>query len=251
MTTKTKNMTTYEDKHKLTREENLFVAKKEISRSIWSSVNLEGFNMTFADTETVLNHGRLANADPDAIICVNNLKRGWAHMLKHVDDALTVDFLAKINGIVAANDSLDPGRLRTGEGGIRGTSYKPSIWTHEQVTKELDTIAKISGVTNRALRFFIWSCKSQMWWDGNKRTSLLAANKILIEAGHGILLIDTNDLNEFNNVLHDFYEHDNEGNLLDFLHNKAICAGDLENGRNNEKSASLEAECRYRTRRMV
>ena len=221
----------YVDKFSLSRKENVFLAKKELVRSVWAGVNLEGFNMTYPETETVLNHGKLTNADPDAIICANNLKRGWKYLLANFSEgnpSLDVGFLAKINEIVAANDSLDPGNLRTGTGGIGGTSYKPPIKTIEEMAAELEDVLQTCGATERALRFFAWSCKGQFWWDGNKRTSFLGANKILIESGAGILLVSTEKLQTFNEVLHEYYEHDNLIDLIDFLYEEAIEAGPFE-----------------------
>lgn len=43
--------------------------------------------------------------------------------------------------------------------------------------------------TEKALNAFAWGTRGQFFWDGNKRTSLILANKILIAAGAGILTI--------------------------------------------------------------
>lgn len=42
--------------------------------------------------------------------------------------------------------------------------------------------------------------RSQIFWDGNKRTSMLVANKILIQNGCGIISIKEENIFEFNRL---------------------------------------------------
>ena len=42
-----------EDKYKMTLEENIFVAKRNIVDSIWKSANLEGIAVTYPQIETI------------------------------------------------------------------------------------------------------------------------------------------------------------------------------------------------------
>ena len=41
------------DKYKLTREKNVFIAKRNIVDYIWKSANLEGITVTYPDTQTI------------------------------------------------------------------------------------------------------------------------------------------------------------------------------------------------------
>ena len=43
-----------EDKYNLTLEENIFLAKKMLVSNIYSSAKLEGCNVTFPETQTIL-----------------------------------------------------------------------------------------------------------------------------------------------------------------------------------------------------
>lgn len=60
------------------------------------------------------------------------------------------------------------------------------------------------------------------FWDGNKRTALIIANKDLIANGKGILSIKDKDLLEFNNLLSDYYSYDKDFELKNMLYDKAI-----------------------------
>ena len=42
-----------EDKYKMTLEENIFVAKRNVVDSIWKSANLEGIAVTYPQIETI------------------------------------------------------------------------------------------------------------------------------------------------------------------------------------------------------
>lgn len=64
--------------------------------------------------------------------------------------------------------------------------------------------------------------RGQFFWDGNKRTSLLLANKILVSAGAGILTITDKYMEQFNALLLDYYTTGNDTELKQFLYDNAI-----------------------------
>lgn len=75
--------------------------------------------------------------------------------------------------------------------------------------------------------------KSQLFWDGNKRTSLICANKLLLQAGKGLLSIKDYDIEEFNKLLTNYYEEtkgsENMTKLIDFLYEKSVRGIEFEN----------------------
>ena len=58
--------------------------------------------------------------------------------------------------------------------------------------------AKDASATDKALEAFTWGTRGLFFWDGNKRASLVLANKILISSGAGILTITDKFMEEFN-----------------------------------------------------
>ncbi|MEE1074730.1 MAG: death-on-curing protein [Acutalibacteraceae bacterium] len=120
-------------------------------------------------------------------------------------------------------EALEWGTLRTGSVGISGTDYIPPIPDKEKVITELESILNAdTTATDKALSVFTWGARSQLFWDGNKRTSLVAANKILINAGAGMLTIKENNMQQFNELLVDFYNTGNPDKVKEFLYNNAI-----------------------------
>jgi hypothetical protein len=93
---------------------------------------------------------------------------------------LTLGSYAKLNSFVSRNESLEWGTLRTGKVGISGMDYVPPVPDLGTVQRELTKFAENYGPTEKALDLFLWGIRAQLFWDSNKRTSLLAANKLLV-----------------------------------------------------------------------
>lgn len=68
----------------------------------------------------------------------------------------------------------------------------------------------------------LYGMRNQLFWDENKRTIIIVANKIMIENGAGILRISDENLEEFNTLLSDFYTTNHKEKITEFLYNKCI-----------------------------
>lgn len=86
--------------------------------------------------------------------------------------------------------------------------FIPLIPVKEKVIEELNRIMKINDDIERAVEYFAYACKQQLFWDGNKRTSTIVASKILIESGNGILTIGKDNAEDFNTTLNNWYLYD-------------------------------------------
>lgn len=95
--------------------------------------------------------------------------------------------------------------LRQGTVQITGTDYIPEIPNEENVKQQINTILQIENETERAIEYMLYGMRSQLFWDGNKRTSTICANKIMIENGCGIIKVPDNKLKDFTILLSEFY----------------------------------------------
>ena len=68
----------------------------------------------------------------------------------------------------------------------------------------------------------LYGMKSQLFWDGNKRTSTICANKIMIENGNGIIKVPDNKLEEFTVLLSEYYTTDNKEKIKQFIFDECI-----------------------------
>lgn len=215
-------MKSYPDKCSLSVKENVFHAKKIIIQNIYNSAKLEGCNITFPETETILNGVNVPGVSIGDIECIINLRNAWNYLLKTIEQPLTLDYICKINGEVARNEALEWGKLRTGKVGISGTSYIPPIPKKADVENQLDKLFNLSTVTSQAIYYFLWATRNQLFWDGNKRTSTLIANKILISSGKGLFTVKESNLLAFNTKLSAFYESADYSQIDDFLYENCI-----------------------------
>lgn len=217
-----------QDRYNMTQKENLYLAKRNIVDSIWKSANLEGINITFPDTYDIVNKLKVKNADIAEVNTILNLKHAWQEIFTSYSEDLTLDYICNIHKEVAKDEALEWGKLRTGKVGISGTDYIPPIPDEKEVTSKLEELKKIKPNTLRAIKIMLYLMKSQLFWDGNKRTAMLIANKEMIKKGNGIISISTDKINEFNTLLNRYYSYDEEENLINFIYNNAINGIDKE-----------------------
>ncbi|MCI8470883.1 MAG: Fic family protein [Clostridia bacterium] len=211
-----------QEKYELTLEENVFLAKKMLVNNIYSNAKIEGCNVTFPETETILNGVNVPNLKLDDIQCILNLRDAWKYVIATIEKDFNLAYISKINEQVARNESLQWGVLRTGKVLISGTEYVPEIPKEEEVNAKLEEILAIKNITNRAIKYMLYGMRSQLFWDGNKRTSMICANKILIQNGKGILMVQDKDLKEFSQLLTDYYTTNQSEKIEEFLWNHCI-----------------------------
>lgn len=214
----------YQDKYKLTHKQSVFLAKKKWDENIYCGMKMENRAVTFPQTQTILNGVNVASVQLDDIQAILNMRDVWKYLLNTIDEPITLKYLCKLNEYIARNEALEWGKLRTGAVAISGTEYIPPIPTADSVRSELTKILtdNTTTATEKALNVFVWGARGQFFWDGNKRTSMTLANKILISEGRGILTITDKYMQEFNTLLLDYYNTGNCEQLKAFLYDNAI-----------------------------
>lgn len=210
------------DKYNLTKKENVFLAKKVLVSSIYNSAKLEGINTTYPDTKTILDGANVPSLRLDEINCILNLRDAWNFVLSNIDESITLDFICKINSFVSRNESLEWGVLRTGKVGINGVDYIPDIPNEAKIIADIKNIMEEKNITRRSLVLMLYLMRTQVFWDGNKRTSMIVANKVMIENGCGVITIKEEYFKEFNSLLTEYYNTNKMESLLKFLYNNCI-----------------------------
>lgn len=190
----------FTDKYHLNKSQSLFLAKKGQIKNIYCGMKMENRAVTLDQTRAILNGVNVPNVQLDDIQAILNMRDAWKFLLNTVSETITFEYWCKLNEYIARNEALEWGKLRTGNVGISGTDYVPPIPEKEQVITTLEDIVSDKGMTatDKALEVFTWGTRGQYFWDGNKRTSLMLANKILISAGAGIMTITDKYMEQFN-----------------------------------------------------
>ena len=216
-------MKNYADKFHMTPEQSLFLAKKKWDENVYCGMRMEARNITFPQTQTILQGVNVPNVQLDDSLAGLYMRDAWRFLLGSMSEPVTFEYWCKLNEYIARNEALEWGKLRTGSVGISGTDYLPPVPSEPQARAELDAILTAdTTATAKALEAFVWGARGQFFWDGNKRTSMTLANKILIAAGAGFLTITDRHMEQFNTLLLDYYNTGNSEALTDFLYENTI-----------------------------
>ena len=197
--------------------------------NIFNSARLEEINITYEETKKVLEGVNVPSLRLDEINCILNLRDAWNFTISNIDTDVSLDFICKVNSFVSKNESLEWGVLRTGKVGINGVDYIPDIPNREDVITNINEILKEENITGRSLNLMLYLMRSQIFWDGNKRTAMIVANKLLISNGCGIISVKEDDINEFNKLLTEYYNTGNKDKIIPFLYDKCIFGLELNN----------------------
>ena len=213
----------FKDKYHMTPEESRFLAKKKWDENVYCGMKMENRAVTFPQTKTILEGVNVPNVQLDDIQAILNMRDAWRFLLGSIDEPVTLDYVCKLNAYIARNEALEWGKLRTGRVAISGTDYEPPVPTQDGAERELAAIldADVSA-TEKALTAFAWGTRGQLFWDGNKRTSLALANKIMLQAGAGMLTITEKNMEQFNDKLLEYYNTGESVALLSFLYETSI-----------------------------
>ena len=220
-----------ENKYNLTREQNVFIAKRNIVDYIWKSANLEGIGVTYPETQTIYDGGIVSGLTVDNIIAINNLKYAWEFILENNDIEYDYKALCHIHKLVADKLVLeqDLGRIRTTPVNIGGTNWKPQLPIERQIKEELLEILnqENKAKTEIAIEIMLWVMRRQMFIDGNKRVAMLFANKIMIDNGCGIITISLENQPTFYEKIIKYYENGDMQDLKEWIYETSIDGIDL------------------------
>lgn len=196
------------------------MAKRLLVDSIWKSANLEGLGTTFPKTEAILANAPTTTKAEEVLFIVN-MKRAWQFLLDNLNYDNCIMLLREYNKIVGELLFNYAGEIRTIPVQIGGTSWEPEIPHAGVIISAIEEMEKIEDIELRALKYFCYVARTQMFIDGNKRVAQLIANKILIENNIGIFQIPIEKLEKFKMLLIEFYETGNDNNIIEFM--KAFC----------------------------
>lgn len=212
----------YNPKYQMTAEQCVFLAKRNIVDYIWRTVRLEGINISFSQTQTVCEGGVINGLTCAEVVAVNNLKHAWQFLFDTLNYPLDLVYLCHINQVVGANLIYDSGFLRKIPVRMGGTSWTPDMPIESMIKEELADVMAISSPIDRAITLMLWSMRRQMFPDGNKRTSMLAANQVLIQNGCGIISVPIEHQGTFTEMLVRFYETNEMDALNGFVYDNCI-----------------------------
>lgn len=199
---------------------NIDFAKKHMADTIYTQAILESVATTLLDTENIIEGGIVNNMSVSDIMKIVNLKHAWEFILdKNVIKTKTnYSILCTINKLVEEGFYYNAGIIRSTPVKIGGTSWTPNI------PIEIDIIDSINSIINKnidecdkAIELLLYIVRTQIFIDGNKRTSVIFANHYLISNGVGMIVIPVEKIDEYKKLLVEYYETNNRKKITSFL----------------------------------
>ena len=192
------------------------MAKRLLVDSIWKSANLEGLGTTFPKTEAILANAP-TTTKTEEVLFVINMKRAWQFLLDNLEYSNCIMLLREFDKIVGELLFNYAGEIRTIPVQIGGTSWEPEMPHTGIIINSIKEIEQIEDVELKALKYFCYIARTQMFIVGNKRVAQLMTNKVLIENNIGIFQIPIEKLEEFKEMLIEYYETGNDIKIIGFM----------------------------------
>ena len=151
----------FPDKYHLSRKESVYLLKKNNVELVYNAGEFEGLNSTLLQIEEIIKYNRANNVAVDDFLTVISLKRGFEMLLNDVQEPL-LETSKRINRIVAAEDALFPGEIRTGGvevSTIQGRYVSPMLTEAEVKDQYDDLMDQNISETEKALRLFLFISK--------------------------------------------------------------------------------------------
>lgn len=203
--------------------QNLDFARANMKANIYDQAVLEGVATSFPQTEDIIDNGTVNGMTANDIQKILNLKHAWEFILD--TDVLQANsdyyLLCHIAKLVNEGFFSDGGRIRGVPVSIGGSTYKPPIPVESIVIERIHEILKSEKeIIDIAIELCMYSMKTQIFIDGNKRASVIYANHYLISHGQGFLVIPEEHVPGFKKKLVAYYEGDDLEIISAFLKEK-------------------------------
>jgi len=197
-------------------------ARRDLERFVielsWKSSKIEGNTYTLLDTERLIKEAKEApgHAHAEAVMILNH-KRAFEYIWTHQATfrTLTKTGIEEVHELLVQGLDVPVG-LRENPVGITGTVYVPPASKVEIASSFhdiIDTINTIDHPVEKAMACLILLPYLQAFADGNKRTSRLVANAVLLAYGYPPLSYRSVDEQAYKGALILFYE---QGSLANF-----------------------------------
>lgn len=201
---------------------------------VWDASMLEGNPITFPEVQTLLDGVTVGGhrlSDQDQVLNLAESSRRLLKLVKARRFGLSKMIFTELHAIVARNEALEWGVFR-GEG--KETRYTPDVALGEQgrytplptepgaprlnrVCQEGLAVLEQLPPFERGLAFFLFGALQQFFFDGNKRTSRLMMNGVLLSNEIDAISVPAARAQEFNEKMVRFYVTKDGSEMMAFL----------------------------------
>lgn len=199
---------------------NIDFARSNLKEFIYDQAVLEGIATSFPQTEEIIDNGKVVGVTASDVQKILNLKHAWEFILD--SDVLqfnsNYEVLCHIAQLINEGFFTDGGRIRAVPVTIGGSTYKPPLPIESVVKEQINLILHSNdSVLDQAIKLCLFTMKTQVFKDGNKRSAIIFANHFLISHGEGLLVVPEKNTNEFKKLLIAYYEGSKETEIMEFF----------------------------------
>lgn len=202
---------------------NLDFARANMKANIYDQAVLEGVATTFPQTEDIIDNGIVSGMTAKDVQKILNLKHAWEFILDKdvLNYGTDYHILCHIAKLVNEGFYSDGGRIRGVPVTIGGTSYIPPLPIESIVVERIQGILQqAADEVDIAIDLCLYSMKTQIFNDGNKRAAVIFANHYMISKGQGLLVIPESHVPEFKRLLVAYYEDRDHETIRAFMRSK-------------------------------
>lgn len=202
---------------------NIAFARANMKINIYDQAVLEGVATSFPQTEEIIENGKVSGMTATDVQKILNLKHAWEFILDRDVIASRTDYymLSHIARIVNEGFFANGGRIRGVPVTIGGSSYVPPLPDELDVKDRISIItAEEADTIDTAVKLCLYTMKTQIFIDGNKRAAVIFANHYLISHGAGFLVIPEKEVPEFKKLLVRYYEGEDISVISEFMKNR-------------------------------
>jgi fido (protein-threonine AMPylation protein) len=198
-------------------------ARANMKANIYDQAVLEGVATSFPQTEEIIENGIVNGVRASDVQKILNLKHAWEFVLDKdvLQSPSSYYILCHIARLVNEGFYLDGGSIRGVPVTIGGTSYIPPMPIESVVRENLE--ARLNAERepiDTAIELCLYTMKTQIFNDGNKRAAVIYANHYLIAHAGGLLVIPEKEVPDFKRLLVTYYEDKDQGEIKTFLKEK-------------------------------
>lgn len=202
---------------------NLEFARINMKTSIYDQAILEGVATTFHQIETIIENGKVNGIKASDVQKILNLKHAWEFIMDKDVIQVPTDFyiLSYIAKLVNGGFYEHGGRIRGVPVSIGDSSYIPPIPNEIDVKEKIHSIiSNNQSNIDQAIELCLYCMKTQIFNDGNKRTSIIFTNHFMIAHGEGLIVIPEKEVKQFKKLLVDYYEGKDIDTIKTFMKEK-------------------------------
>ena len=199
-----------------------FRVRKILEGVVHDTVALEGNPFTLPEVKTLLEGVTVGGHRLEDERQVLNQAASWKALLSGVERGnleLNRTTFRDLHALVAREEALEWGVFRSGPVTVAGTNFEPPPWKSLESVFEvgLDALRRIDDLHERAIGTFLFGALNQFFDDGNKRTSRLMMNGILLGAGEDAISVPAHRRLEFNQAMIRFYDSQDGTEMMRFM----------------------------------